>query len=140
MSNSEKTSFLQTICSDFGAINDMIARVDAQNSVSWNPADREKIFNVVRSTVGFDAVNSMVFEQLRQWVISVTQYAYDYETDKKVKNDLNIALAQLYRSQGKLKESEVAYEESLNYCELVEDGINFLRVHKLYADLKFDQG
>ena len=63
--------------------------------------------------MGFAGINTMVFEQLRQWVITVTTSALGQETDKVKVLGLKITLARLYDSQGKYDAAEPPYKECL---------------------------
>jgi hypothetical protein len=55
----------------------------------------------------------MVFEQLRQWVITVTTSALGQETDKVKVLGLKITLARLCDSQGKYDAAEPLYKDCL---------------------------
>lgn len=93
---------------------------------------------MVRNTVGFDAVNSMVFEQLRVWVISVTRLALDDLANKLTTNNdsnttfateralLQLSLARLLDGQGKYEEARPVYAQSLAYWQS-EVGADFAR-------------
>jgi hypothetical protein len=106
---------------DFDEISDMIARVDCKKSESWNPLDREKIFDVVRKTVGFDTVNGMVFEQLRLWVIAAATQAIAIETNEQARYQLKLSLARLYMGQSKYTQAETLFNEILTYKISVTD-------------------
>ena len=56
-----------------GNIKSMLSTIDAERSECYLPEDRDRIFEVVRNEVGFKKVNSMIFDQLRNWVITVTK-------------------------------------------------------------------
>jgi len=75
-------------------------------SESWNPQDKDKIFDVVRQTVGFNEINAMVCEQMRDWVIVTATGALAKENDPNIKILLKSSLGQLYYGQGKYLEAE----------------------------------
>ena len=54
-------------------IKDMLSTIDAERSECFKVEDKERIFDVVRKEIGFNKINSMVFNQLRNWVIKVTK-------------------------------------------------------------------
>ena len=54
-------------------IKDMLSKIDAERSECFKVEDKERIFDVVRKEIGFNKINSMVFNQLRNWVIKVTK-------------------------------------------------------------------
>ena len=95
------------------AMDKMLATINAEKSKCWKPEDRERIFGAVRQTVGFSGINTMVFEQLRQWVITLTMSALGQEADKMKPLGLKIKLARLYDSQGKYDAAEPLYKECL---------------------------
>lgn len=55
------------------AVNRMLSLIDCEHSESYYLQDKERIFEVVTKTVGFSAVNALVFERLRQWIIDTAQ-------------------------------------------------------------------
>ncbi len=116
MSKANRRSFLKTMLEfNISAVNEMLTRVDAERSQCSNERDREKIFEVARS-VGFPQLNGMVFEQLRDWVISVV-----LEEKRKTREEghdigLSFALGHLYDGQGKLKLAEENLVNCMNKC------------------------
>lgn len=62
------------------AIDQMLAIVDSENSKCWKPSDLASIKAVVEQSVGYRGVNSMVFEQMRDWVVRVVQEALKTST------------------------------------------------------------
>jgi hypothetical protein len=95
------------------AMDKMLATINAEKSECWKAEDRDRIFDAVRQTVGFAGINTMVFAQLRQWVITVTTSALGQETDKMKVLGLKFTLARLYASQGKYDAAEPLYKECL---------------------------
>lgn len=117
-------------------INNMLAVIDAEKSECWIADDKERIFQVIRETVGFSTINSMLHKQLRKWVVSiaeeavrdtcnyrsVTTYAERRTTEEESDDEEDTAqahhhktrllssLATLYRLQGDFKKAEPIYE------------------------------
>ncbi len=74
LSGEQKRLFFEAIIEDADLhINNMLSKIDCERSECFKPEDRDKIFDVVRREVGFGTINSMVFEQLRDWVVAVTK-------------------------------------------------------------------
>lgn len=69
MSANESRRFQDMISVDSRAFYDMLGNVDVRNSSAWNPLDKEQIFAVVSQNVGFVALNNLVNERLREWVL-----------------------------------------------------------------------
>jgi hypothetical protein len=65
MSPNEENRFLEMISEDNDAFNVMLSNVDVEKSTSFKASDREKIFNVIQSTVGFRAVNQHTIKLLK---------------------------------------------------------------------------
>jgi hypothetical protein len=55
----------------------MLATIQAEKSLCYGEDDRQRIFSVIRETVGFAKIDSMVFEQYCDWVISVAKDALE---------------------------------------------------------------
>lgn len=107
MCEKEQTQFLKDIDGNVDeTINKMLATIDARKSESYSAEDRDKIFSVITDTVGFNRINSMVFEQFRDWVIEICDNHYQDlqqelgdthpDTLRSMSN-----LASLYTNQGK---------------------------------------
>ena len=80
MSQREQKQFLSDIA-DGGVeatIHRMLATIDSRKRESFKSEDKDKIFSAIESTVGFNQINAMVFEQFRDWVIEI--YIHHYLT------------------------------------------------------------
>jgi tetratricopeptide (TPR) repeat protein len=90
----------------------MLSQINVKNSECFKPEDRERIFEAIKSSVGFSELNRMVFERLRDWVIVAMREETakgENSTDARYLN----ALAGLYKGQGKYVEAESLYVECL---------------------------
>jgi len=96
------------------AILQAIGNVDGESSTCFKQEDKDRIFDVVRRTVGFNALNAAVLEQMREWTISVAQ-ANIATAAQAGDDDLTgiMVLAQLYYSQGNYALAEPLYVECL---------------------------
>ena len=95
----------------------MMATIDCENSKSFKPKDKEDIDSHVRALPGgFSAVNGMILEKLREWVIEVTKIRceglqLEDSTDEKLQ--LMFSLGELYSLQGKYDMAEEWYKQCL---------------------------
>jgi hypothetical protein len=145
MSETEQAKFLSTIKADYDAVNRMIATVDVANSESTSQSDKEKIFEVVRSTVGFNTINSMIFEQLREWIVTTVKKAVMEAEIVGNEDDILIlkeALAEIYRSHGKYTDADALYVECLEKrkSNLVENFSKVLSTRQILAAMYVHQG
>jgi hypothetical protein len=118
MSAKERDDFLKNTISDpVGTINTMLGKINAENSTSFLPEDKDHIFEVILKEVGFSKINSLVFEQLRQWVIGVAKKELEMNQDEKRRPGLLRMLGLLYRGQGNYQASQPLLEEALEKCK-----------------------
>ena len=114
MSKFHREEFLKDVSSNAQAsINKMLATIDALKSECFKPQDRDMIFEIVRKEVGFNKINSMVFERMRDWMIETTDEAYRSESDELMQLKLMKALAGVYTQQGKYELAQPLYIECL---------------------------
>lgn len=114
MSRKEEIAFLDDLVSQAGAVNRMLASIDVELSEATNPADKEKIFQIVREKIGFDQINRMILEQMNDWIISTAKRAMS-EYDDNSRPRLEAALGHLYTSQGRYDEAETLLINSLEF-------------------------
>ena len=146
MSGSHTKQFLEDIQRDAtGEINKMLATVNAEKSQCFKPEDLVKIHEMIRKLIGFPALNKLVFEALREWVIVRTAVARD-EIDENVdpiaKLSLTKALGDLYMLQGKYALSEGLYTTCVNKRKILlgEDHLDTLNSMNNLAGLYKSQG
>ena len=142
LSGDEKQQFIEAVIADAEKhVNNMLSKIDCEQSECYKPDDRDKIFDVVRREVSFGKINSMVFEQLRSWVLQVTSEELEVSkllacSGSSVSNSggggggsvnsnvnkssefirflsLENALGDLYKLQGLYKEAESSYKHCL---------------------------
>ncbi len=110
----EQEKFFADICADTqGSINKMLATVDVEKSECWNPLDRERIFEVVKSSVGFPKLNSVVFERLREWAASVTAKEIENigDDNPKLKLIMKATLGRLQMQQSEYYKAKDTFNE-----------------------------
>ena len=119
MSSKEQKAFIEQCKYDStGPIYQMLSDVDAEKSDAYNPDDKENIHTVIREEIGFAGLNSMLFEQLRDWVIAVgLKELQGCKGDSEEEMAFMNMVGTLYRDQGKYDLAETLYEESFSKHE-----------------------
>eukprot|EP00300_Choanocystis_sp_HF-7_P016730 c19518_g1_i2.p1 GENE.c19518_g1_i2~~c19518_g1_i2.p1 ORF type:complete len:457 (-),score=65.86 c19518_g1_i2:77-1447(-) len=107
----EEARFLRELVSGYEVFNQVLASVDVANSEAEKPEDKQKIIEKVRSGVGIGAVNKMVFDRMRAWVIYAAQAELERTAKLRGQEHLDtIACAQrlgvLLCHQGKYSDAE----------------------------------
>jgi tetratricopeptide (TPR) repeat protein len=117
MSSSEHRSFVAALGQDINCVKELLAVVNVQRSEAWNPLDRQRIFEIIGATIGFDEINSLVSTRLREWIVAATVEAYDSSSDQAEQIEIgsNLGLLYLELSQYPLAETRLrsAYEQVL---------------------------
>ena len=125
MSKSESKRFRTIIRTDYGAFYKMLSTVDVHKSEAWNPLDRIRIFEVIEKTIGFEKLNSKVFECFRSCSIrDMTENIVKLERENAIENRLEIidckkALGFLYSNMGLFHEAQKIFEECILLKEMV---------------------
>lgn len=143
MSKFQQGEFLKAIAVNTEQeIKNLFSHIDCAASEATVQSDKVRIFEVVERTVGFDAINSMVFEQLRKWMIHTAEKAlhqqrlhahdplrvdHDAKTgdlvEENPKNrviaqvETELALGSLYVNQGKFGEAEPIFVDCLQLAK-----------------------
>ena len=66
----QHTAFVKGITSNSGEFYQMLADINVEKSEAWSATDKERIFDAVKSSVGFAELNAMVIGKMREWVIT----------------------------------------------------------------------
>lgn len=69
MSPSQQASFTLALARDFNAIRTRLSEIDSANAKATQPADLKQIRNQIESTVGYNALNVLVKDQIRAWLL-----------------------------------------------------------------------
>ena len=145
MSPKSKAEFVNAIRTDFDSINSMIANIDVRNSDAWNSEDLVRIFYVINSSVGFDKINTTVFDQMRKWIIDTTIEAINIANgNENIEEscELTLSLAQLYTMLGKFDEAEtllVDSQQKVTFSNLLVCRNLFLRANLTSQRGKFSE-
>jgi tetratricopeptide (TPR) repeat protein len=74
MSKAQKSQFVHEIAKkSYDVVHAMLSAVDCERSESYKAEDKRMIHEVVKTTVGFDKINSLIFEKLRAWTTSAVE-------------------------------------------------------------------
>jgi tetratricopeptide (TPR) repeat protein len=106
MGEGDRRKFLEDVRKDpDNCINQMLATIRAEKSQCFSEDQRKRIFSVIQETVGFAEIDSLVFEQYRDWVISVANDALDDCIEDLERLDLLEVVGMLYLGQGNYSEA-----------------------------------
>eukprot|EP01038_Epipyxis_sp_PR26KG_P012867 gene12867-17243_t len=114
-----------------------------EQSDAWNPLDKDRIFECVKDTIGFSKLNSIVFEQLRVWVKTITENAYNDPNISTIdKLSLQFTLGRIYSGQGNYSVAENLYLECIEgrKVALGEEHVLTLNAYNSLAALYNKQG
>jgi tetratricopeptide (TPR) repeat protein len=143
MSESDQTNFFNNILNDPSVeINKMLSIIKSKKSTCWVDDDRIKIHSIIEEIIGFNGIDTMIFEQLRTWVIQTTLFQYKIETNEIKKLDIMHCLAILYSNQGKYDKAEPLYLECLDKRKMLlgDDHVNTLHSMNNLGNLYDDKG
>jgi tetratricopeptide (TPR) repeat protein len=109
LSEEQRSLFFETMkLLGESALGGLLATIDCEKSTAFKLEDQQRILKAVKTTVGFNTVNSMIFKELRSWVLRVAQDEVDQDTASN--HYLLCTLGELYRSQGNYLEAEKWHE------------------------------
>ena len=100
MCKAQKEALVRAASDDLRNFRNMITIIDVENSEAWNPADLEKIFHVVKNTVGFPVINSTVLSEVRKWLIDTLKKEVKMATEEYSKLKLMNTLGLLHYENG----------------------------------------
>jgi tetratricopeptide (TPR) repeat protein len=66
----QQDAFVKGITSDPGEFYEMLGNINVERSEAFKVEDKERIFDVVKSTVGFAKLNEIVIGKMREWVVT----------------------------------------------------------------------
>jgi hypothetical protein len=72
-SSAEQVKLTKAVECDFAALNKELLAIRFEKSVSSLKADSDAMYGVIERSIGFDGVNSMIMEQVRQWLLHFIQ-------------------------------------------------------------------
>jgi tetratricopeptide (TPR) repeat protein len=122
-------------------IKRMLATIDSKNSSAFISADQERIHEVVRSTIGFSALNGLIFEKMGEWIVWTAEKEFvDHKKTPNERSEIHQALVKLYHLQGNLARARRSAVECVEECEQLygKDHSNSLTARNDLATILFD--
>eukprot|EP01038_Epipyxis_sp_PR26KG_P006860 gene6860-9394_t len=95
-------------------VNCMLAKVNLKRSSCYFEADKTNIFDVIRKSVGFEKLNSVVYEQFHLWEIKTTITTMLNEQNESKKVEVMHALASVFKNQGRYSLAKRWFQRSYN--------------------------
>ncbi|KAJ3241367.1 Kinesin light chain 3 [Chytriomyces hyalinus] len=106
MPSSDQAGFIAALRYNPRAFYDLLAKFESRNAEATNPVDKDRIFQVIAETVGFNTLDKMVLDVFRDWAESLMSWIVNYQFETKLEPAqtllLQWSLASLYRLNGKL--------------------------------------
>ncbi|KAJ3241343.1 Kinesin light chain 3 [Chytriomyces hyalinus] len=106
MPSYDQVGLIAALRSNPRELYDLIAKFESRNAEATNPVDKDRIFQVIAETVGFNTLDTMVLDVFRGWAESLMSELVDYLVETKAEPArallLQWSLASLYRLNGKL--------------------------------------
>ena len=144
LTNEQRQAFLGA-----GDLQDAFAGIDSSKASAGSDIDRQKIAEAVKASVGFKALDGMIFARLRDWALGAKQAAEAearsaaggaLTTEKAVLTAA--ATAEQLSAQGRLEEEAALWLEVIAFHEPLEGptGEGTLRAKGSYASVLMTQG
>jgi tetratricopeptide (TPR) repeat protein len=111
MRKDQQDAFIADLSKDIQAVKKMLGTIDVEHSKAFKIEDQKNIFEAVKQTTGFVALNQTVLEKLREWVIATAENAAKQQQPEDLTLQHN--LATMYADQGNFNKAAVLYEECL---------------------------
>jgi hypothetical protein len=112
MSEKNQNEFLNDIqYNPTKEINKMLDTIKSKKSECWDKDEQNNIHLIIGENIGFDRIDSLIFQQLREWVIKTTKLKYENESENENKLKLMHCLASLHYIQGKIQISEDLFKD-----------------------------
>lgn len=116
MGHKEKVSFVNSMKGNQKAeevLNDLFSRIDVGKSVASIPSDKELIIHLILdSGTTLDELNSIVFDEIRLWILSAVEDVLKTESEESEKAELLSVGGLIYRHQGIYDKAEKFYSRS----------------------------
>jgi hypothetical protein len=113
MSPHEEIRLIDMISRDPDVFNTMLSNIDVEKSDAFKPSDKENIFHVTRSTVGFHQVNKGVIECIRTQLLNRMKATITSPSSTKFSKESQL---QLMRGLILILKDMGDYDSSLEYA------------------------
>jgi len=122
MSKRQKEEFFTAMFRDSQAeVQRFQATINVEKSECFKVEDKERIFEVVRESIGFDVINRMVFQQMHNWIRATTRQELEKESDPIRRNNLRTILCGVHEMIG----DDVQVAENLMLEQIAETTLMF---------------
>ncbi len=141
MPSSEQSRFLSSIKTDPGCFNRMLEAVSCERSSCSRQEDRVTIFNSIRSTCGFELVDSTCLRAISRSLVALLRQnllalsCSDSRETLLHKSDLTRSLGQLLWREGDTVAAAAALETAKNLSEMVRG-----KLHRITISCMRDYG
>jgi tetratricopeptide (TPR) repeat protein len=130
----------QALIEDYGAVMEMLVRVQAEKTEAWKPEDQAMIHRAVAATVGFQALNEKIKEQLRAWCLSqAVQLVEQLEAEGEAQSQefalLCESVATVVEDFGDHGRALRYYEKCLPIFETMDGGVESENVGVIYNNM-----
>lgn len=113
MSAQQKEKFINEIGSCHEQFNQLLVNINSENSEAWKLEDKQRIHQVVKDNIGFNQMNSLIFQTIQQWMIqTVKKSIKEVSSNNKKKEELSLTsiLGSLYFELSDYKEALIILE------------------------------
>ena len=121
--NSNDEKMLENSIKTYGkeAVHHILQSIDTKKSECTIENDKQLIFQFIENTIGFEKINTIIFDLLRDWMISYSQKLL-LNHNELLLNELEIAtieffLGNLFNGKGMYQETELYYKKALEKRE-----------------------
>ncbi|KAI8810434.1 hypothetical protein BJ742DRAFT_754643, partial [Cladochytrium replicatum] len=106
LTRKERGKFLVQLQNDANSIYEMFRNIRSEFRTARGEQDKIKIHEAVRATVGFNALDNLLFGTFNKWTETVVQSQISASGNSKETLKWKNTLADLYGKQGKYKDAE----------------------------------
>ncbi len=111
MSQSVEKEFIEGVERSVAELNKMFNMINCENSKCFHQVDQDQIHHAIEKTIGFLALNNLIFENMRKWVIERYERRYTrllsiHSANHPIVLDSMFRLGLLYDHQGRSQEAE----------------------------------
>ncbi len=120
MTRRERQRFVSSVKNDHDVYRQMLGSVNTETSQCSRPADRDNIHAGIRSSIGFQKLNRMVFEVMTEWMEGELQLAARRQSTGDDHGSLlsRDVLALALNDSGELQDAVLRRENALEVARL----------------------
>ena len=131
----QEKKFTTAILEDIGSYFDMLAKIDLRDSHASFENDKKQIFNVVERSCGFQKLNILICEYMRNWVLTVVERNLSSSTTLEKKHQMLLTKSKILVKQDKPRDAEeILTEAFLDEC-MHTYGVDSAQVAEIHITL-----